>query len=100
MLPLILIFFLALLQVLHADEFPLLMKRIQIEWTNVKIADQVNSKPTWSTDGLVPNFIFCGPFKTSGKEGSCDFIYQYSVQTSEGHMNTTKGIFKQFLCEK
>jgi len=58
------------------------MDRIEIKWNNVDITKQVDSKKTFIIDGKVPNFIFCGPFKTSGKEDSCLAKFNYPMLES------------------
>ena len=94
MFPLIIIFFLFQLQVLCAVEFPNIMPHIEMNWENSDITSKINSKGTWSIDGNVPTFIFCGPFKTSGNGGECRVNYKYSVPQSSLYETTIFGIFK------
>ncbi len=78
MLPILfLLFFLAQAQILQADEFPYLLKRVDVTWDDWIVTTALNAKQTMSIDGEVPSFIFCGYFKTSAEDRNCSLTYRY-----------------------
>ncbi len=97
MLPLFIIAFL-LVQVplLQAEEFPSLMKHVDITWDNINITSKIDTRQTMSTDGYVRSFIFCGPFKSYGNDGNCTLKSSYQYYPA-GTNVPEKATGKQFI---
>jgi len=98
MFPVLLVIF-SLFQLLHADEFPNLMKHIEMTWDKTTITNKVDARLTMSTDGYVPSFILCGAFPTSENNGNCTLKYdlQYHPTPSTTKMTTGSNKIFSFL---
>ena len=83
---------------LQAEEFPNLLKHVDVTWGDQLLTSELNPRQTMSIDGEVPSFILCGPFETSGGDGKCclQYHYEYYPSTStwsEGTGKELKSIF-------
>ena len=92
MIPIVFLFF--FLAQAQADEFPSLMKHVDVTWGNQLLTSQLNPRQTMSIDGAVPSFILCGAFKISGKDGKCHAALTIAIpiilHTSSTYLGNSK----------
>jgi len=90
MLPIVIIFL--LFQAIFAtNEFPDLMKNIQVSWNGTDITSKLDARLTSSLDNQVVYFYLCGAYQTYGKDGNCRTESYYETPNGQFYVTSHQG---------